>query len=763
MSFSPEKAGAGMLAMAGAMKAKDVFKSAGFQGYKDLTTKFLDYAKGKTTLSKQEILDFARRPELKKGEADLLLKKLDEFAPENPLAAEARKYKTAEEFVKAQGKIPATQIKKEMGEYLGYNKNDTFIESNLPISKIKNKDTIESFGGRETQDGSEIVELMDSIRKDGFTSRIVVDETGKVLDGNHRIVAARELGIKDLPVYIKTKSQLTDLYNQAKGGKLPAQDFADSIRRDLLELKPVKVKEPQHERTTIDSREYGRIGDSIKAEEKGILGKNYEEVVFESPITTNGSSHYPNSKNYFAHARGDEVVENGKKVWREQEIQSDLLQKEGMERMRYSESQVDYSGAKKALEEGKEVRALRADPMSGESELGQVIKNQKELDRSIGDEFVVAGNEKQTEQLSPFTNDRFGERIMRERIREKASKGYEKYRLPTGETIGKIEGFEERSWSLNRGEGKPNKELFPEDFKDLKIGDTVNNSTDNLDYRQDWIITDILGDGRFKAIPSNNTSLADIQKQASKETIERLKETFDLTGKSNPQYRRYENWGKFLKNKYGGKEVVDPQGNKWVEIDLKPEYKRMPVEAFGVGGLAISGTQAPDKNQGESWRTDETTLGIPRKKTDYTKLSPSATLLGKPRPKGTLSQRHNNPGMLIFMEQPGAEKGEQKGENVFWAKFKNADEGLKAFERDTMAKLRRNPDMTLREFVEIRSPRHENDLRTTLYNIVDELKDLRDSGVIKSLLASQLKIKDVPMDRLLHAIAKSEGYYANVR
>lgn len=51
-------------------------------------------------------------------------------------------------------------------------------------------------------------------------------------------------------------------------------------------------------------------------------------------------------------------------------------------------------------------------------------------------------------------------------------------------------------------------------------------------------------------------------------------ETFDLTGKSNPQYRKYENWGKFLKNKFGGKEVVDPQGNKWIEVDIKPEYKK---------------------------------------------------------------------------------------------------------------------------------------------------------------------------------------------
>ena len=155
----------------------------GFEGFKDLTTKFLDYAKGKTTLSRQEIMDFAKRPELKKGEADLL----------NKLS-------------------------------------------------------------------------------------------------------------KDLPE-----------------GKLPAQDFADSIRRDLLELKPITLKEGRSR-----SPDEFRIGQasfkniSIDARQGTKTGKNYEEVVFESPITTNGSSHYPNSKNYFAHARGDEVVEGGKKIWREQ-------------------------------------------------------------------------------------------------------------------------------------------------------------------------------------------------------------------------------------------------------------------------------------------------------------------------------------------------------------------------------------------------------------------------------------------------------------
>lgn len=393
---------------------EDISKQV-YKGEKDLTTKFLEYAKGKTTLSKQEIVDFARRPELKKGEADLL----------------------------------------------------------------------------------------------------------------------NRLG------------------NEVKETKIPAQEFADSIRRDLLELKPVKVKEPEYEGTTLAGR-VSHPGES----------KNYEEVIFESPITTNGSSHYPNSKNYFAHARGDEVIEGGKKIWREQEIQSDVLQKEGLENLSTSYSK-EYSDA---LQEAHS-RGFKGTEAS-----------------DFAKKWVA--EEKELIKLQPFTNDRFGERIMRERIKEKAQKGYEKYRLPTGETIGKIEGFEENVFRYP----KTGKKVTADD---LEIGQNIEGQGG-----QSWIITDILGDGRFKAVPKSKFDFirqeaidrgvkVPTEKELTDDFIKSgsQSETFDLTGKSNPQYRRYQDWGKFLKNRFGGKEVIDPQGNSWIEIDLKPEYKRIPIEAFGIGAL----------------------------------------------------------------------------------------------------------------------------------------------------------------------------------
>ena len=441
VKFSPEKAALGIAGMTAVKRGKTAFAKLPFQGFKDLTTKFLDYAKGKTTLSRQEILDFAKRPELKKGEADLL----------------------------------------------------------------------------------------------------------------------KRLG------------------TEVKENKISAQEFADSMKMELLELKPVKVKDPQYKYVTVDATAR-RGGADIP------MAKNYEEVVFESPITTNGSSHFPNSKNYFAHARGDEVVEGGKKIWREQEIQSDLLQKEGLAAQRTQLGQLPRS--KREIEQFINMEKSRNYPDQAtiqrlENELKDINKTNKDI------QVRFAERGKEIDKLEPFTNDRFGERIMRERIKEKASKGYSKYRLPTGETIGKIEGFSTNEFLINRT-GRVTRNV-----NDLKVGMEITDANTSTE----WIITDILGDGRFKAVPKQGVknwrvknNIAQLQNIYGDWVDMKGGETFDLTGKSNPQYRRYQDWGKFLKNKYGGKEVTDPQGNSWIEIDLEPKYKKMPIEAFGLIGAVGAGT-----------------------------------------------------------------------------------------------------------------------------------------------------------------------------
>jgi hypothetical protein len=548
----------------------------------DLTTKFLEYAKGKTLLSKQEIMDFARRPELKKGEADLLLKKLDEFEPKG-----GSDYVGLHKAPVKEGHAPAYDLSLEgiypkdiysdpnASRYYGHGTSEYLDKKAVDfVRSIKDKPDAKITIYRAVPNDPKITKINEG---DWVTPiKEYAEEHGLRFKS---LTNKAKTDFKILEKKVKASDIFTDGnsiyefgYSPIQGtSKLPAQDFADSIRRDLLELKPVKVKEPQYRGTTINS---------------SMPDKSYEEVVFESPITTNGSSHFPNSKNYFAHARGDEVVEGGKKIWREQEIQSDLLQKDKLANEMANPVNALQKGSRITYK-GKEAEVLDPGSLQNRNvKLGFDDGTTKSVHDTELKGSILEGRTEELSKLSPFTNDRFGERIMRERIREKAQKGYSKYRLPTGETIGKIEGFRGNEW-LDPSARPSGVGLAPTATVDnLKIGKELINETTN----DRWIITDILGDGRFKAVPKSRYELKTSEVMNEKELAEMkdaYTETFDLTGKSNPQYRRYEQWGKFLKNKYGGKAVTDPQGNSWVEIDLKKEMGKLPVEAFGVAPLML--------------------------------------------------------------------------------------------------------------------------------------------------------------------------------
>lgn len=133
--------------------------------------------------------------------------------------------------------------------------------------------------------------------------------------------------------------------------------------------------------------------------------------------------------------------------------------------------------------------------------------------------------------------------------------------------------------------------------------------------------------------------------------------------------------------------------------------------------------------------------------------------------QGNIAQRHLNPGNLIFMEQEGAERGELKeGEkDIYWARFKDEGAGFKAMQKDIEIKLKRTPDMTVRDLILERSPENENSYKTLAYNVADDLKDLKDKGDIPVLLMNQLAASQVPIDRLAQALVKAEGYYAKIK
>ena len=163
--------------------------------------------------------------------------------------------------------------------------------------------------------------------------------------------------------------------------------------------------------------------------------------------------------------------------------------------------------------------------------------------------------------------------MIREEIRKATLDGKKLVQFPTGETAMKIEGLgENTTWFNNE-----NRSLKPEE---LKAGDTIYQMTQES-ANNAWIITNVLEDGKFKAIPKKDWE--DVLKNhegysgaISKIDTENLAESFDISGKidiTNPIYKFYEKEvGRYLKNNYDSKTIVDDKGVSWYEVQLKDEY-----------------------------------------------------------------------------------------------------------------------------------------------------------------------------------------------
>jgi hypothetical protein len=138
--------------------------------------------------------------------------------------------------------------------------------------------------------------------------------------------------------------------------------------------------------------------------------------------------------------------------------------------------------------------------------------------------------------------------------------------------------------------------------EDLKVGEEVTNTHDN--WHDNWIITDVLGDGKFKAVQKSqvNPKTTDWGTAITKKDLLPITvdgkpmyyradhpETFDISGKvdtSNPIYKFYEkDLGKYLKNRHGAQLVTDKQGVTWWELKIDKSQAKLPVEAFGIAAL----------------------------------------------------------------------------------------------------------------------------------------------------------------------------------
>ena len=628
-----------------------------FKGFQDLSTKLLEKLKGRTTVSRQFIDDLTNSPDLKQPERDLIRRVLGEDSLDSTLTAEARKYKNAEEFI---GKMKGSSTQygdyaPQTREYLPDDfKNITELGVNPEetVTIYRGIDRMTRKGVRKINDGDFVTTDFDSAASYAGKENVVSMEVKAkhLYNDNPRDFAEDPFYTGAEYVYSTKKikplpgdNELADIWTKSQqGDQISVPDFANKVKSELLPLRretadpTARPSGGRHESITLPSELRGPVAD-------------YNEHIYESPIKTSAggvhfgggggyldgvhmeASDYPN---YFAHTRIEDLpsakspgiadfnarlkrggymdkstldLQKGD-TRRVIEIQSDLFQKGRLE--------VETQGLNADLLSNKKM--LEADIKSGVADATDKAKLARVNAKLAENEKQIATRQSELSKLEPYRNT-WHERVIREEVKQAAKDGKTKLQFPTGETAMKIEGLGEshnfytaRPPSTNIREVSPGVKL---DDSSLKVGQHVFEGN-TLESPQ-WIITKVLPDGKFEAVPKHihnstvGTGTSDAgnvygNEATRRNAIENSTETFDISGKvdtNNPIFKFYEKEvGKYLTNKYGAKRITDPQGVEWYEVIIPKGAARIPVEAFGVGAIPMLNS-GEEENRGRIFKT----------------------------------------------------------------------------------------------------------------------------------------------------------------
>ena len=214
----------------------DFLRRKGFSGFVNM-----DYNGGQT------IGIFSNKDVKTKSQLTDIWKKANQSAPEQTLINEARKYKSAEEFVKAQGEpvYHGTDANVAGGLRLG--------KDGSPIWLSKTESGSERYGKNLIQVNAKNTKLLDETNLAGLKeSRRILEESGaksfKDTKFQNALQKAGYDGIRlgngnDIAIFnpnsVKTKSQLIDIWNKAHGEKYRVAD-GDTLLKEVRKYKSVE-------------------------------------------------------------------------------------------------------------------------------------------------------------------------------------------------------------------------------------------------------------------------------------------------------------------------------------------------------------------------------------------------------------------------------------------------------------------------------------------------------------------------------------------
>lgn len=625
------------------LKPQPGFISTAFKNSGDLTTKILKDLEGKTTVSKQYILDATNRGELKQVERDLIRQVLDDMTSKNHVKTAFHGTNQTFENFDLNGKVKSTGSKSaNEAIFFTDNKIEADTYARLANKKISSNEKLLQSETKRLQKEIDLAQRSGNWQKYEDKITELEDLEEKLLRSDKEVKNIMERGIdtrnfkevdmKDKPQFDlnltaeikKAKKENYDgvvfknikdpasydvslpettthyaVFNpkaivKSQGDTINVKEFADKVKAELLPLNRMRANTAKYEFVTLPKEVRGNV-------------KDYRENVYESPIKTSaGDTHFGNSMivqgaefkskpdSYFGHTRIEDMADN--KTRRVIEVQSDLYQKGNLEREIGTETVFDNI---KDLENNiEDIKNKKVFPKIGNVERNKIISSEQD---KVNDLRKMISQRESKKKLQQYNDPTAHFRMIREEIKKAAQDGKTKLQFPTGETAMKIEGLGTNTqfWnSSNRG-------LDITKPEQLEIGKQLYTNGDS------WIITDVLGDGKFRAVPQRKSAgfvvkdgkLVEQYSQNGETKYMDIDpswfETFDISGKvdtNNPIYKFYEKDVQKYLNKFGGKRVVDDKGVSWIEIPITKEQGKQPVEAFGMIPLgplgAISGTSA---------------------------------------------------------------------------------------------------------------------------------------------------------------------------
>ena len=399
----------------------------------------------------------------------------------------------------------------------------------------------------------------------------------------------------------KADTDLIELATTNTQGKINLTDWSKKVETQLVPLTPTPVKSPRWSNIGADF-----IGD----------GK-YGEIVYQSPIKTSaGDVHFearglhtfPDQQRfptYFSHVRYEDMTDG--KTRKILETQSDLMQNGRLEG-----SIVEHE-TRKGIHTVKEVHDNMGNRKYELYTDGKLVETTGMQSRAQGHEFSNSvPSSEQLSKLRPYeSNDPLAQlRTFREEVKRAAQDGKDTLLIPSGHTAMRIEGLSQdtHSWQQFSDYGIP-QTVFPDD---LFVGKQLH----NRDYQSDWIITDILGEGKFKAVPKDRLGVTSPLNEtpitvngAQRYYHSSDAETFDISGKVDTKHFVYKLNEEAISREARkmGLEVEkitqpDTQG-EWWRIKVPKDYKNKPILAYGktnpislltgaaIGGGAIAANQ----------------------------------------------------------------------------------------------------------------------------------------------------------------------------